>query len=287
MHSYFKNKKAKKEFERLYFKKINLLGIPYEMQCIETSFGDTNIIITGHFNKPHLVLLHDSNSCAPVALEMYQELVHHFRIFAIDVPGQPNLSAEVRLNRLDQSYGKWMFEIMSRLKVEKATLIGISFGGFICLKSLAFDEKRIEKSFLIFPDGIVKNNPLEIFWKVRLPQQLYRWNRKAKFLEQYQKALFSDGDIFVLELLSKTILDYDMDFSPVPMLTKSEAANIKTPIYLIAGEKDLSNPGEILIQVAKTKLPTLKESFLIKGSKKTPDFDDIQQIINMILKNQI
>ncbi|MEZ5059268.1 MAG: alpha/beta hydrolase [Saprospiraceae bacterium] len=287
MHSYFKNLEAKKEFERLYFKKINLLGIPYEMQHIETSFGDTNVITTGSAQKPSLVLLHDSNSCAPVALEMIQRLADHFKIYAIDIPGHPNLSAEVRLNQNDQSYGKWMFEILSRLQIENATLLGISFGGFICLKALVFDEKRIKRTFLIFPDGIIKSNPLKEFWKVCLPIKMYQWKRKAKYLQQYQAALFSEEDLFVFEFLSKVILDYDMDFSQVRIFQKAEISQIKSPIYLVAGENDLNNPGKILIQDARKKFPTLKETLLIKGSKKVPDFDGVQQIIDLVLKNQI
>jgi len=58
----------------------------------------------------------------------------------------------------DDSYGKWMYEILSRFGVRGAFLVGISLGGFVALKFMAFDEKRIAKAFLITPAGVVKGN---------------------------------------------------------------------------------------------------------------------------------
>ncbi|QGY42204.1 hypothetical protein GM418_00595 [Maribellus comscasis] len=67
-----------------------------------------------------MVLLHDSNSCAPAAIEILIDLTRNFRIYAVDIPGQSNLNEEFLLDVNDNSYGKWMYEILSRLAVKNA-----------------------------------------------------------------------------------------------------------------------------------------------------------------------
>ena len=106
MHSFYDNTELKKEIIDLYYKKLNELDIDYEFLTVETSFGDTNIIVTGKVNKPPLVLVHGENSCVPMAICKLKGLEDKFRIYAIDVLGQPNLSDDVRLSMKTDDYGK-------------------------------------------------------------------------------------------------------------------------------------------------------------------------------------
>lgn len=155
MNSLFDNPQAKVNIEKLYHQQLENLGVGYEFRLVETSFGNTNIIITGAVDKPPLVLLHGTNSCAPIALEGLLGLKNEFRIYAIDIIGQPNLSAATRLNKKDNTYGQWMYEILSCLNLWQVTLVGSSLGGFISWKTIVFDERRIANIFLIAPEGII------------------------------------------------------------------------------------------------------------------------------------
>lgn len=158
MNSNYFKKEAKKEFEELYHRKLNELPIRYEFMNIETTYGDTNIVITGQPDKVPLVLLHGYDGGLPVAIEVMIELADHFRIYTVNIPG---LSDECGLNSNDNSYGQWMYEILSRLGIRNVFLVGISLGGFVAIKFLAFDEKRVAKAFLISPAVIVKGNVVQ------------------------------------------------------------------------------------------------------------------------------
>lgn len=282
MNSFFDSKQAKKEVEELYQNKLDELSIGYEFLKIETSFGDTNLILTGQADKPPLVLLHGSNGCAPVAIEALIGLVKYYRIYAIDVVGQPNLSAGFRPSMKNDDYGKWMYEILTRLNIQKAILVGISFGGLISWKTLAFHEKRISKAFLIVPAGIVNGNPLKALWKVFLPMKLFKWRKDVKYVHQFLSALFTEEDNFAVSYLSKVFLHFDMDFSPIPSIKKEEAQKIRTPINIIGAKYDLFFPGEKMIKRARAIFPSLKEALLLENSKHVPNQEDNDRIVKLI-----
>ena len=285
MKSLFNSQKAKQGIEKLYQDKLDELPISYEFLKIETSFGDTNIILTGQEGKPPLVLLHGSNGCAPVAIESLIGLTDNFRIYAIDVVGQPNLSAAIRPSMQDNSYGQWMYEILSRLNIWNATLIGISFGGFISWKVLTFDARRISRAFLIVPAGIVSGNPLKVIWKIFLPMKLYKWRKQPKYVHQFLEELFTERDEFAIAFLSKVFLHFEMDFSPIPLIKKEEARQIKTPVSIIATDNDLLFPGAKILKRAKEIFPSLDEVLLLKNSKHVPDQKGNEQIVELVKKH--
>lgn len=282
MKSFFNNQQAEKEVELLYYNKLDELGIGYEFQKIETSFEDTNIIMTGEEGKPPLVLLHGSNGCAPIAIEALVGLVKNFRIYAIDIVGQPNLSAATRPSMQNDDYGKWMFEILSRLNIWDAILVGISFGGFISWKTLVFDARRISRAFLIVPAGIVNGNPLKAFWKIFLPMKLYKWWKNKKYVHQFLNELFTENDEFAFSYLSKVFLHFEMDFSPIPLIKYKEAKKITTPIYVVAADDDLLFPGRKMLKRIKKIIPSLDGGLLLENSKHVPNQDGNDQIIEFI-----
>ena len=211
MSTLFDSPEARSIVEALYYQKLDGLNLSYERVKVETSFGDTHVILTGEKDNPPLVLLHGANGCAPIALEALKGLERTFRIYAIDIIGQPNLSASARLAMKDHAYGQWMYELLSRFGIRDAALVGISMGGFISWKTLVYDKKRIAQAYLIVPAGIVNGNSLTALWKVFLPIKLYQWRKKQSYVRDFLRELFTEEDDFALELLSQVLLHFDQD----------------------------------------------------------------------------
>jgi hypothetical protein len=88
MPSLFKSASGKKEILSLYDEKLSDLNIDYQYKIIDSSYGKTNIIITGASSNPPLMIIHGSNGCAPISLETYPNLSTQFQVFAIDVLAQ-------------------------------------------------------------------------------------------------------------------------------------------------------------------------------------------------------
>ena len=285
MHSYFKNTVGKKEVLNLYYKKLDALNFHVNFITVETSFGDTNIITTKNNNPIPLVLVHGLYSCAPFALENFKALAQNFKIYAIDILGQPNISDEVRLDPTSNDYGKWMYEIISRLQLYNVYLVGTSLGGYIAYKTLAYEESRIAKAFLISPTGFVNGNLLKVLFTVYVPLKLYQWKQQSKQLAILANALCTEKDAFNVHFLSKLIINYKFGFLPLINVKKEDAKQITTPIYIFAATKDLVVPGNKLIQKAKKLLPTLKEIIVLKGSKNLLSTNDKNTVTTYILES--
>lgn len=270
------------EVESLYRQKLDGLSLPYELMTIETSFCDTNIVITGTEENPPLVLIHGNFGCAPSAIEAMVELVAHFRIYAVDIPGQPNLSSECEFNMKDNSYGEWMYEVMSRLGVYNATLVGIGRGAFIALKTLVFDEKRISRTFLITPEGIVNRNPLLFFLEVILPVKRYRATKNTKYLNRFLEEIGAEQDEFSNAFLFNALLHYKVDLSRAPLIRKKEARRIKTPVHILVAEKDLLFPGKKIFKRANMIFRVLSEVVSLGNSKHILSKQDNRKITELI-----
>lgn len=61
MNSLYKSETGKTEIQSLYNQKLKHLNINYQYQNIETSFGKTNIIVTGDVTKPPITLIAAKN----------------------------------------------------------------------------------------------------------------------------------------------------------------------------------------------------------------------------------
>ncbi|MDO3693764.1 alpha/beta hydrolase [Wenyingzhuangia sp. chi5] len=264
--SLYNSKESKKEIFNLYDQKLESLHVNYEYLTVSTSFGNTNIITCGEEKNPPIILLHGSNACAPIALETYQKLIPHFKVYAIDILAQPNKSDEIRLSMKDDSYGKWMHEIIDHLQIKNITLAGFSFAGLVILKTLEVDENKISKIYLSAPAYIVNGNPLKALFKIFIPMKKFIKSKNTKYLEKFLKEIFSEKDPFALEFMSKVLPNFNMDFTPVPTISKQRANSIKTPITLFAAEKDLMFPGKKMIQRAIKIFPSLKHYQLFKNS---------------------
>lgn len=285
MKPLYKSPVHKKVILKIYQEKLDELNIDYHFKEVMTQFGKTNIVVTGNAKNPPLVLVHGSNGCAPIGLEIFPKLAQKYQVFAVDVIAQPNRSSETRPSMKDNSYGKWMNEVMEKMNLKGVTMVGFSFGGLIIWKTLVENESRIKEAFLICPAGIVNGNPLKAIFKVFIPMKRYMWTKKIKFVERFLSALFTERDEFAVKFLSKVFLDFEMDFSPIPTIKENEAKKITIPLTIIGADDDLIFPGAKLLKRAKSIFPSLKKEWLLNDSRHVQRRVDNQKIEALILNS--
>ena len=280
---FFKSQEGKEKILNLYNQKLNELNIIYSEKLVETKFGLTNVIITGDTKNPPLVLIHGTGGCAPQILDSFPKLASQYCVYAVDVLAQPNKSAENRLDMKSLDYGKWLIEVIVKLRLKYVTLVGFSFGGLISLKALQFNETPIRHVFLIAPVYIVNGNPLVGLFKMFMPLKKFIKTNNQKHIKKVLDVLFSEYDDFALNYMSNTFQHCNMDFSPLPLITKDLAKNIKTPISIFAAEKDILFPGKKMIKRAKDIFPSLEEVVFLERSKHVPRSKDFKKMEALIL----
>ncbi|WP_431107483.1 alpha/beta fold hydrolase [Winogradskyella poriferorum] len=280
---FFKSKEGKEKILTLYNQKLKELNITYSERLVDTKFGVTNVIITGDAKKPPLVLIHGTGGCAPQILDSFPNLTSKYCVYAVDVLAQPNKSAENRLDMKSLDYGKWLIEVIIKLRLKDVTLVGFSFGGFISLKALEFNETPIRQAFLIAPVYIVNGNTLVGLFKMFIPLKKFIKTNNQKHIKKVMGALFSEYDDFALNYMSNTFKYCNMDFSPLPVISKDSAKNIKTPITIFACEKDIMFPGKKMIRRAKKLFPSLHEVVLLNDSKHVPSTESFIKIEGLVI----
>ena len=284
MDTLYKSEEGKAAILKLYDQKLESLEVQANSDYIQTSFGSTHILQVGEQDKPALILVHGSNGCAPIALETYQNLLDNFNVYAIDVLAQPNKSAETRLSMKDDSYGKWINEIIDSLDLTEVYMAGFSFGGLVILKTLEYNETRVKEVFLSAPAYIVNGNPIKSLFKVFLPMKKYMKTENKQYVEKFLEELFTAKDTFAIEYLSQVFLHFEMDFSPVPVIKKKNAQKITTPISIFGANEDIMFPGKKMLKRANKIFPTLKKSVLIENSKHVQNAEQNRMIEQEILK---
>lgn len=278
--SFFTADDARAKMEEVYQAYLDRIptSTGIELLSIETSYGHTNVLQMGAPGDPALVILHARNSCAPLAVRHFLSLLPQFRIYAIDLPGQPNLSAEVRLPSQTNAYGQWLHEILSKLGIWYANLVGIELGAYAALKSLTFDARRVAAAYLVTPLGLHATGRWQHYWRQRRPIARFTHNPSPKKLEQLAKRMWQEVDDEMLDFWSIILPDYAPDYDYLSAISSSTLSGLATPIYCFVGSENYSFSPRAKYQ----QIPSLQSITVLPNSGYLPSPAAYERIVKHI-----
>ena len=219
------------QMENSYQQLLDYLPLSYELFAIDTTFGMTNIVSTGKRGGPPLVLLHGRHSCAPLVLHQFKDLLYSHQTYAVDIPGQPNWSTEIRLSTKSDAYAQWMYEILSRLRLQHAILIGIELGALIAYKSFHFDNQYIAEAYLIAIASSGIRDRWQYYWCEQRPLYNFCRSGKASWLDLYSKHTKQPVDSLSFSYWQKLLPYYLPDLHQPPSISRQAIERIDKPIY--------------------------------------------------------
>ncbi|RDU23217.1 alpha/beta fold hydrolase [Anaerosacchariphilus polymeriproducens] len=248
--SVFKSEKGKEKIREYYNNILN--NFPLLQRNIETSYGKTFILESGNEGKENMLLIHGSCSNSSAWLGDIMALSEHYHVFAVDIPGEPGNSEDIRLNVDSNEYTEWLKEVIELLGLDKVILVGNSMGGWIALNFAAEYPERMKVLVLMAPSGIVP--PKENFID------------QVELIEKSTEA----ADIVSAEVLGdvalpKEVMEFMMlvmkNFNPITaslsILSDAQMKALTMPVLYIAGTNDVTMDsvkaserlGELLPQV--------------------------------------
>ncbi|HEY9840454.1 MAG TPA: alpha/beta hydrolase, partial [Candidatus Obscuribacterales bacterium] len=157
--SQFRDPDGGKAFLEYWNDQIQLLnGRRYQKLSVDTQCGPT-VVWKHEPDGPAagtLVFFPGARTCG-----LFWDLDHvlaplkpDYRLFLVEVNGQPSLSAGICPDTSVQTYGAWARELLEKLRIDKATIVGASLGGQICLTLCLAAPGRVERAVLVNPAGI-------------------------------------------------------------------------------------------------------------------------------------
>jgi pimeloyl-ACP methyl ester carboxylesterase len=150
----YRTEKSRGILLEFYDSMLQRWAFPHESMTIPTRFGESHIVAAGQKQKPALVLLHGAASNLLGWGGAIPEYMRDFRVVAPDIPGDADRSAPKRLSWDDGDYAQWLDDVLRAMGLEKAALLGISFGGWLAARYAASRPESVSKLVLLAPAGI-------------------------------------------------------------------------------------------------------------------------------------
>lgn len=213
--------------------------------------GGTSLRVreTGSHTAPALILIHGFGSSLETWEPWAQVLSARYRVIRFDLPGCGLSEPDRTGDYTDARSLALVEELMDRLGVETAVLVGNSMGGRIAWRFAAAYPARTRRLVLISPDGFASPGleygkapqvpALLHLMKYFLPKALMRMNLKAAYanpkrltdsmVDRYYDLLLAPGNRgAMLDRMRQIVLE-----DPNPLLRR-----IQAPTLVLWGEQD-------------------------------------------------
>jgi pimeloyl-ACP methyl ester carboxylesterase len=151
--SVFKTSEGETAFLAAYDAAMQLWPVPYEEMNVPTRFGTTHFVACGPRDAPPLVLVHGYMATSTMWSPNVADFSRDYRVYAIDVMGQPSKSIPAEPVRNQADYAAWLTAVLDGLHLDRVFLVGQSYGGWLALNYAIAAPERLQKLVLLSPGG--------------------------------------------------------------------------------------------------------------------------------------
>ncbi|MEN8907428.1 MAG: alpha/beta hydrolase [Clostridiales bacterium] len=254
----FKSEDKKIKIIDFYNKILRRWPVSYEEINVKTKYGDTNVLSCGQKNNPPLVLIHGSTSNSAMWIGDIENYVKYFRVYMIDIPGEPGKSQAVRFDLETCEPAEWLDQIIVDLKIKKFYLCGISLGGLISLNYTIRNVNKVEKLVLLCPGGIGKQKMKWIPYL--LSMSFLGWYGAKKSIEKVcWGEEVHDEAIYYHQIITK---GFNPRIDKFPVFSDEQLNKLRMKTFIIFGKMDIFFDSEETIKRAKSTIPNLKYEIL-------------------------
>ncbi|MFD3704332.1 alpha/beta fold hydrolase [Nocardia sp. NPDC058658] len=231
----YKSDEGRRLIHQRYRERLDAWPVPREELRIDTGIGETFVVASGPVDAPPLVVLHGSGANASTWRGDVADWSSHFRVYAVDLPGEPGLSAPTRLALDSDATANWLDEVIDGLGRDTVALVGMSLGGWTALDYVLRKPGRVETLVLLCPGGLGKAR--------------YGWLVKAIGLRMIGRHSVRDMARIVLGLdgpeVDPILDDVELTFSHftprpagLPRFRDEQLRTVDIPVLVIVGERD-------------------------------------------------
>ncbi|GAA4605484.1 pimeloyl-ACP methyl ester carboxylesterase [Actinoplanes octamycinicus] len=250
----FRNDQARDRFFTVYEEAAARLWPSTSVDAdITTSFGTTRVHRLGTGDEPPFVLLPGSGGPALGWHSYLGPLVASRPVIAIDPVGEPGPSVQTRSIDSGDEWSQWLGEVLTSLDVDRAHLVGTSYGGWIALRHALRRPEAVASLALLDPGGFGEVSRKFIAWVIAggLATFAPRPIRHA-LAGRLRNVTLRDDD--AVRLIKATFGFRRRHILP-DSLTDADLARITAPtLVLVGGNSQLYDAREVAARVT-TRMP--------------------------------
>src|SRR5262245_21997668 len=225
---------------------------------IASRHGNTFVIVSGKESAPPLILIHGAGSNSAMWAGDVAEYSAHFRVYAIDLLGEPGKSAPVRPDWRSSAYAEWLGDVLDALKVKRAIFVGLSQGGWTALKFAIAHPERVEKLVLMTPGGITFDRVSFALRAIAL-SFFGPWG-----VERITQLVFSP--LPVPAEVNEATMVITTNFKPrigvLPIFSDDELQRLTMPTLLLIGKDDALRDARKVTERMRTLVPGLTATII-------------------------
>jgi len=249
------------------------LGVAVTERTVDTPSGKTHMLVCGPEHAPPLVCLHGALATSAHLLPEIAGLASQRRLYVVDVMGQSVMSEDRRLAVDDDTYGRWLVSVLDALGLPRTALFGVSWGGFVAMRTACFAPDRVSALVLLAPAGVVGGPAWKGFTEVGLPMLAYRLFGSERGKQRFMNAIFTKVDARWERYFVEALAAYRLDVRVPKVVSRDLTAAYEGPVLALGGEEDLSFPGAPLVARIRELFPQA-ETEVLAGCRHCPPFDE-------------
>lgn len=272
--SHWKSAQAQERFEAAYAEAMQLLPEPSRTDDVATEFGTVRAY---RFDRPDadesyraqdpLVLLPGHSAPVPMWLGNIPHYLPDRPVIAIDLLGQPGLSVPTRPVTTEAEQAAWLDQTLAGLGVERAHLVGVSFGGWTAVNHALHHPDRVATLSLLDPAFVFADPKLGFMLAAMLtafplmPAVYTDW-----FMAHTAGGVPIDPDLPEAKLIGAGIDDYQV-IEPTPRrFTDDELRRIEAPVLVVLGGRSPLHDSAAALENARRLFPESEASIKPDGS---------------------
>jgi pimeloyl-ACP methyl ester carboxylesterase len=285
--SIYKTPEGEAEIRALYDEALAGLGLGYASLTVGTRLGDTHVIALGPEDAPSVVFLPGGNTLNPTCLMWFLPLAERHRLYAPDIVGQPGLSAQTRPSSKGDGHAFWAEDVLDGLGLERAPLVGISYGAAIAIRTMGVAPERVCRAALVSPAGIAASPLLRMLLEIGPPTLLYRLRPTEERLKRAAMPLFTEPEdpafAPAVRQLGTALRHLRLDADLPRTATEEELRGFGGPVGVFASEEDALFPARAVLPRAREIFPNLALVEPLEGCRHVPSMAVLGRVNERIL----
>jgi pimeloyl-ACP methyl ester carboxylesterase len=246
-----------------YTRQLRRFDFRYESIILDTDYGSTHLLASGRRDAQPLVLLHGRSLNATLWRDYLATFSDRYRVIAIDILGEGGKSAPQHPFTWGDGYARWMTQVFDALKIDQAHLIGMSFGGWLAMKTALHAPERVRALSLLAPAGFVWASAGFVWRGMRagVSMRLEHARQLVEFCSGKHVSI-QDEDA---ELLHTVFRYHRANAEPPPPFGDPALRKMMVPTQVLMGSHDRVFQPSMVIRRAQRTLPELHDAHILRG----------------------